>query len=113
MSIDEPASGSGAPESASLGDLPAGTRRAIYHQSGNPRRVPGPSGGGKSYLALIPRRSFWRVMFLILSLMAVVALKRSAGGFFTRLIESVAPPSAPAHTAPATTVHLQPGPPPK
>jgi hypothetical protein len=54
-------------------------------------------------------------VFLIVALMAVVALKRSAGGFFSHLLESVASPpaSAPAHTAPETTVHLQPGPPPK
>ena len=101
MSIDEPASGSG-----SRGDLPPGTRRAIYARG--PERAP------RSSLVL-PWRNFRRVVFLIFALMAVVALKRSAGGFFNRLLESVAsPPPAPARpVAPATTVHLQPGPLPK
>ena len=108
MSIDEPASGSGSRE-----ELPAGSRRAIY-RSGNPQRAaPGPSRAARSYLASLPLRSFRRVVFLILALMAVVALKRSAGGFFSRVLESVAPPPAPAHTAPETTVHLHPGPPSK
>jgi hypothetical protein len=104
MSIDEPASGSGAPESASLGELPAGSRRAIYARGlDRPRR------------SLVPWRNLRRAVFLILALMAVVALKRSAGGFFSHLLESVASPPAPppAHTAPETTVHLQPGPPSK
>jgi hypothetical protein len=65
---------------------------------------------------LVPRRNFRRAVFLIVALMAVVALKRSAGGFFNRVLESLAPPPAPApaaHHAPETTVHLQPGLPPK
>jgi hypothetical protein len=104
MAIDEPASGSGAPESASLGELPPGARRAIYA-----RRPEGP------HRSLLPWRSFRRVIFLIFALLAVVALKKGAGGFFNRLLESVAPsPAAPARSAaPPTTVHLQPGPPPK
>jgi hypothetical protein len=104
MSIDEPASGSGAPESASLGDLPAGSRRVMYAR-----------GLDGSRRLLLPWRNLRRAVFLILALMAVVALKRSAGGFFSRLLESVASPpaAAPAHAAPETTVHLQPGPPPK
>ena len=55
------------------------------------------------------------MLFLIIALMSVVALKKGAGGFFNRVLESVAPPAAaPARsTTPATTVHLQPGPPPK
>jgi len=110
MSIDEPASGSGSRE-----ELPAGSRRAIY-RSGNPQRAaPGPSRAARSYLASLPLRSFRRVVFLILALMAVVALKRSAGGFFSHLLQSVESPPAPspAHTAPETTVHFQPGPPSK
>ena len=106
MAIDEPASGSGTSKPASLGELPPGTRRAIYARG--QERAP------RSSLVL-PWRNFRRVVFLIFALMAVVALKRSAGGFFDHLLESVAPPAtAPARSAaPATTVHLQPGPPPK
>lgn len=105
MAIDEPASGSGTSDSASLGELPPGTRRAIYARG---REAPRRS-------LLLPWRNFRRVVFLIFALMAVVALKRSAGGFFNRLIESVAPPAAAPDrsVAPATTVHLQPGPPPR
>ena len=94
MSIDVPASGSG-----SRGELPAGSRRAAQ-------------AGEKTYLALVPWRNLRRAVLLILALMAVVALKRSSGGFFSRILESVAPPS-PSHQAPETTVHMQPGPSPK
>lgn len=94
MSIDEPAG------SDSRGALPAGSRRVAHVHE-------------RSYLSLVPWRNFRRVLFLILALMGVVVLKRSAGGFFSRIIESVAPPAAPAHHAPETTVHLQLGPPPK
>ncbi len=99
MSIDEPAPGSG-----SRGDLPPGMRRFIEAR-----------GRERTYLSLLPWRSFRRVVFLIFALLAVVALKKSAGGFFNRVLESVAPapaaapaPARPA--APPTTVHLQPGP---
>jgi hypothetical protein len=104
MAIDKPASGSGASESASLGELPPGTRRAIYAR-----------GQGDPHRSGLPWRSFRRVVFLIFALMAVVALKKSAGGFFNHLLESVAPPAAaPARSAaPPTTVHLQAGPRPK
>jgi hypothetical protein len=113
MSIDEPAAGSG-----SRGDLD--------DQAGNPGRipaayrhlrVPGQPTFKRTYLSLLPWRNFRRVLFLIVALMSVVALKRSAGGFFHRILESVTlPPAAePAHPVapPTTTVHLQPGPPPK
>jgi hypothetical protein len=73
-------------------------------------------GRERTYLSQVPWRNFRRVLFLIIALMSVVALKKGAGGFFNRVLESVArpPAAAPARsTAPATTVHLQPGPPPK
>ena len=107
MSIDEPASGSG-------------SRGERDDQTG---RVPGVShylrlGRSAGFTPphrtlLLPWRNLRRVVFLIVALMAVVALKRSAGGFFSRLLESVASPpaAAPAHTVPETTVHLHPGPP--
>jgi hypothetical protein len=60
----------------------------------------------RSYLSLLPWRNFRRALFLLLALLAVVALKRSGGGPFKGLIESVAPP-APAPRSVQTTVHLQ------
>jgi len=111
MSIDEPASGSG-------------SRGERDDQTGTAGKVPGPShyirlGRAavftRPHRAPLPWRNLRRAVFLIVALMAVVALKRSAGGFFNRVLDSVASPpaSAPAHTAPETTVHLQPGPPAK
>jgi hypothetical protein len=66
-------------------------------------------GGERSYLALIPRRNFRRALFLVLALLAVVALKKSGGGFFGNVLNSVAPPAtAPARPPEApTTVHIQ------
>jgi hypothetical protein len=73
----------------------------------------------RSYLSLIPWRNFRRVLFLIMALAAVLALKRSGGGLFRGVVDSVAPmsssarPPTPATTsAPrvrATTVHIQSG----
>jgi hypothetical protein len=69
----------------------------------------------RSYLSLIPRRNFRRALFLLLALLAVVALKKSGGGLFRNVLDSVAPPqsraarSQPRPPAPETTVHLQPG----
>ena len=63
----------------------------------------------RSYLSLIPRRNFRRALFLLLALIAVVALKKSSGGFFDNLFSSVGPtpaqPSAPRVRE--TTVHMQ------
>jgi hypothetical protein len=117
MSIDEPASGSG-------------SRGERDDQTGTAGKVPGPShylrlGRAavftRPHRAPLPWRNLRRAVFLIVALMAVVALKRSAGGFFSRVLDSLASPTsvasppaaAPAHTAPETTVHLQPGPPAK
>jgi hypothetical protein len=65
--------------------------------------------GERSYLSLIPRRNFQRALFLLLALLAVVALKKSGGGFFGSVLNGVAPPAtAPARpSAPPTTVHIQ------
>jgi hypothetical protein len=109
MAIDEPASGSG-----SRGEL---DERSPGAGPGPFRHLPWVRSAAftRSSLAL-PWRNFRRVVFLIFALLAVVALKKSAGGFFNRLVDAVAapPPAAPARSAaPATTVHLQPGPPPR
>jgi hypothetical protein len=111
MSIDEPASGSG-------------SRGERDDQTGTAAKVPGSShflrlgraaAFTRPHRAPLPWRNLRRAVFLIVALMAVVALKRSASGFFSRLLESVASPPAavPVRTAPETTVHLQPGPPAK
>jgi hypothetical protein len=72
----------------------------------------------RSYLSLIPRRNLLRALFLLLALVAVVALKKSGNGFFRQVLDSVAPPRSPAAAhprapAPETTVHLQPKAPPR
>ena len=73
----------------------------------------------RSFWALVPWRNFRRVLFLILALGAVLAVKRSGGGFFGAVIESVGPPPPTTTTTPTrepaprpvqTTVHLQAGP---
>lgn len=75
----------------------------------------------RSFLSLLPWRNFRRALFLILALLGVVAIKKSGGGAFRNLLDSVAPvaavrstahsagsaPPATTGAAPATTVHLQ------
>jgi hypothetical protein len=68
--------------------------------------------GDRSYLSLIPRRNLRRALFLLLALLAVIALKKSGGGAFQNLLDSVSPPRSGAAAqrrtpAPETTVHLQ------
>jgi hypothetical protein len=67
----------------------------------------------RSYLSLIPRRNLRRALFLLLALLAVVALKKGGSGAFRNLLDSVSPPprsgaaAQPRTPAPETTVHLQ------
>jgi hypothetical protein len=67
----------------------------------------------RSYLSLIPRRNLRRALFLVLALVAVVALKKSGADFFNVLFNSVGSAPPPARSAgaprpvPETTVHLQ------
>jgi hypothetical protein len=85
----------------------------------DPRRVVGEGGRRRGF----PLRNLRRALFLLLALMAVIALKRSSGGFFRNVLDVVTPPAVPASTATAnmkttppapeplhTTVHLQPRP---
>jgi hypothetical protein len=51
----------------------------------------------RTYWELLPRRNLRRVLFLVLVLVAVVALKKN-GGAFRSLLNMVAPPPAPAAT---------------
>jgi hypothetical protein len=59
----------------------------------------------RSYLS-IPSRNVRRALFLVLALLAVVALKRSGGGFFSSVINSFGPPPPARPAVPETTVHL-------
>ena len=61
---------------------------------------------GRSYLS-IPSRNVRRVLFLLVALMAILALKRSGGGFFNSVINSFGPPPPARPAAPETTVHLK------
>ena len=58
----------------------------------------------RSWTSLLPRRNFRRALFLILILLAVLAIKRS-GGLGT-MFDAVAPPAPPTyqlHVAPPAT----------
>jgi hypothetical protein len=77
-----------------------------------PRHTEGPPPE-RSFWELLPRRNFRRVLFLLLVLVAVVALKRSGAGSFRSLLDSVAPPPPPrpaaqgSAAAPATFQPMQ------
>ncbi len=112
MATDGPAPGSG-----SQGEQQTSTGRRVAHAR------------ERSYLSLLPWRNFRRVLFLIFALLAVVALKKSGGGMFRNILDSVAPPSVPSTSrssspsswpssspsqpprapVPETTVHLRTG----
>ena len=48
----------------------------------------------KSYWALLPRRNFRRVVFLIAALLAIIVIKRMGGFSLAKLFNNVAPPPA-------------------
>ena len=56
-----------------------------------PPRVPAPE---KSFWALLPRRNFRRVVFLIAALVAIIVIKRMGGFSLAKLFNDVAPPPA-------------------
>jgi hypothetical protein len=45
----------------------------------------------KSFWALLPRRNFRRVLFLIVALVAIIAIKRMGGFSLGKLFDGVAP----------------------
>jgi hypothetical protein len=47
----------------------------------------------KSYWALLPRRNFRRVVFLIAALLAIIVIKRMGGFSLAKLFNDVAPPA--------------------
>jgi len=71
-----------------------------------PRHTDGPPPE-RSFWDLLPKRNFRRVVFLILVLVAVVALKRSSGRSLNGLLDAIAPPPKAAAPAPATFQRLQ------
>ncbi|HEX3697427.1 MAG TPA: hypothetical protein VH374_18785 [Polyangia bacterium] len=68
-------------------------------------KPPSPKDAPRSWTSLLPRRNFRRALFLILILLAVLAIKRS-GGLGT-MFDAVAPPAPPTYqlrvTPPAQT----------
>jgi hypothetical protein len=49
----------------------------------------------QSFWALLPRRNFRRVLFLIAALVAIIAIKRMGGSSLGKLFDGVAPAPAP------------------
>jgi hypothetical protein len=55
-------------------------------------RLPPPGkNADRSLLQRIPRRNLARALFLVLALLAIVAIKRGSGGFFGNLMETLSP----------------------
>ncbi|HVR60939.1 MAG TPA: hypothetical protein VMU50_03520 [Polyangia bacterium] len=64
-----------------------------------------PDDGRRTLLQRLPRRNLRRALFLLLALLAVLAIKRSGGLRLGSLFDSMAPPPAPA---PAYRLHVEP-----
>ena len=73
------------------------------HEPGHPREAP----AEKSFWALLPRRNFRRVVFLLAALVAIIAIKRMGGFSLVRLFDGVAPPPAAARDAEPQFQHLE------
>lgn len=54
-----------------------------------------PDAPERSFWELLPRRNLRRALFLVLVLLAVMALRRTGGGAFRGLLDAMAPPPAP------------------
>jgi hypothetical protein len=63
-----------------------------------------------SWLSLLPRRNFRRAFFLLLILLAVLAIKRSGGLRLGTIFDAMAPPAtlAPSSEGPAYHLHVVP-----
>lgn len=70
----------------------------------SPRREP---PAEKSFWELLPRRNFRRALFLLVALVAIVAIKRMGGFSFAKLFDNVAPAPAPAPKADPSFQHLE------
>ena len=73
------------------------------HEPGPPREAP----TEKSFWALLPRRNFRRVVFLLAALVAIIAIKRMGGFSLARMFDGVAPPPAAARDAQPPFQHLE------
>jgi hypothetical protein len=73
------------------------------HEPGHPREAP----AEKSFWALLPRRNFRRVLFLLAALVAIVAIKRMGGFSLAKLFDGVAPPPAPPKQTEPPFQHLE------
>jgi hypothetical protein len=73
------------------------------HEPGASREAP----AEKSFWALLPRRNFRRVLFLLAALVAIVAMKRMGGFSLAKLFDGVAPPPATARDAEPPFRHLE------
>ena len=63
-------------------------------------------GRPPSWLSLLPRRNFRRAFFLLLILLAVLAIKRSGGVRLGTIFDAMAPPATPAPSSEEPAYHL-------
>jgi hypothetical protein len=73
------------------------------HEPGRNREAP----AEKSFWALLPRRNFRRVLFLLGALIAIIAIKRMGGFSLAKLFDGVAPPPAATRDAAPAFQHLE------
>jgi hypothetical protein len=62
----------------------------------------------QSFWALLPRRNFRRVLFLLAALVAIVAIKRMGGFSLSKLFDDVAPTAAPRTERPFQRLEVKP-----
>jgi hypothetical protein len=71
------------------------------------RRVePGPPPE-RTFWELLPRRNFRRALLLLAALVAVIVIRQMGGFSFSKMFDSVAPPSAPTPSAERPFQHLE------
>jgi hypothetical protein len=69
------------------------------HDPADPRQPPPEPPAEKTFWALLPRRNFRRALFLIVALLAIIAIKRMGGFSLAKLFNDVAPAPPPATDA--------------
>ena len=73
------------------------------HEPGQNREPP----AEQSFWALLPRRNFRRVLFLVAALIAIISIKRMGGFSLAKLFDGVAPPPTAARDAAPSFQHLE------